>query len=219
MSISKNRQIARGDGRRNVYCPEYRGCLDSAIGAGMRAFNCEICPSFVYGPGRAQDVGPDKPAAEVKYEAIGQEEREMETWEEARKTKVCKKCGEEKDLENDFGKHPGFKDGWDSTCKECRNEAARERHRKKKKTKTPKKKRPRAGKNKAAKQKSAVKGNVWRADKAKGVVEELFAIELLEKHNPGMLALRENPVRLNEKKLGLLREVMAYFDGMEARAL
>jgi hypothetical protein len=35
-------------------------------------------------------------------------------------TKICKKCGQEKPLD-EFPKHRGYKDGRQSFCRECRN--------------------------------------------------------------------------------------------------
>ena len=35
-------------------------------------------------------------------------------------TKICKKCGQEKPI-TEFQKHKGYKDGYHTCCKECRN--------------------------------------------------------------------------------------------------
>ena len=42
--------------------------------------------------------------------------------------KTCKKCGQSKEAEM-FSKHPNYQDGRDCTCKECRNQQAKDRRR------------------------------------------------------------------------------------------
>lgn len=42
-------------------------------------------------------------------------------------TKVCKKCGRELPVE-EFYKTPGYKDGLDSVCKECRKDRMKENY-------------------------------------------------------------------------------------------
>ena len=40
-------------------------------------------------------------------------------------TKVCRRCGQDKPIKTAFSKHPETRDGYDATCKACKNEMQR----------------------------------------------------------------------------------------------
>lgn len=74
----------------------------------------------------------------VQSIALPEKEEKMSTEEKKQSDqtlepgwKVCKKCGIPKEMEKDFPKNPGCKDGYEGQCKECRNETNKARYKRK----------------------------------------------------------------------------------------
>lgn len=120
--------IEKGKGKRNIYCPFESRCVDHAARENWPAFNCEKCPQYLDPESGAV---PEPDVIETAAPAACLEEEVME------KKKVCKKCGKEKSLTEDFHVNRALKDGRESICKSCKSEKAKKRWRDKKKETKP----------------------------------------------------------------------------------
>ncbi len=70
---------------------------------------------------------PDPPPKKRKLKPLENMESSEQQDSKTSTVKVCKNCGQEKELASRYYKSPGTKDGYDSACRQCRSDQAKER--------------------------------------------------------------------------------------------